>query len=218
MTAPSPSPLRAVPVNAERGARRRVMGATDWWFYPLVLMGAAALIVMSLGIDVFDTTAAPQRATRDGAALVYGPHEIARGARTDADHVRFVVRDLGVSARGVRFAVRPSTPAPDADDTGVQLLLDPADAAALAGKTVDVELQLQRFSISAAGGIALSLQNGGPVQWVTAPLPPASGPLVVRVAAPEGAPPSALGLRLLTDETNMNYGVEFTRIALRPAP
>lgn len=194
------------------------MGATDWWFYPLMALAALGLIVTSLGASILERAATPQAAAREGSSFVFDQHKIAQGARLDDTHVMHVVRDFGVSAQSVRFAVRPNAPPPTAADTGVQLLLSPADAAALTGRTVDVELQLRRFTITAAGGIALSLQNGGPVTWVITPLPQTSGPMAVRLTAPAGAPPTALGLRLLTDQTDYNYGAEIRRITITPAP
>jgi hypothetical protein len=214
---PPQVPTRAVPVFVERDTKRRVMGATDWWFYPLVVLIAAGLIVSSLGAEAVPRNPQPQAAARDGAALVYGPHALARGARVDDDQLLYVVRDFGVSARAVRFAVRPNTAAPGANDAGAQILLDPQDTTALVGTLVDVELQVRRFSITAAGGIAVSLQNGGPVTWATAPFPPSSGPVTARARAPALPAPTALGLRMLSDRTDYNYGAEITRVTIRPA-
>lgn len=213
---PPPVAARAVPVFAER-ANRRVMGATDWWFYPVVLLVAAGLIIASLGAEAAPRTPEPQAAAREGAALVYGPHALARGARVDGDQFMYVVRDFGVSARAVRFAVRPNAAAPGADYRGAQILLDPRDTAAFAGKLVDVELEVRRFSITAAAAIAVSLQNDGPAAWTTVALPPSSGSVTVQVQAPTGNAPTALGLRMLTDMTDYNYGAEITRITIRPA-
>jgi hypothetical protein len=196
-----------------------VAGATDWWFYPVIAAAAAALIVVSLGAAPFTESPAPQRpAARDGGALSYGPHELARGLAVDGTQVRFVVRDYGVSARAVRLAVRPHTPPPAPGDEGARLLLNPADTAGLAGRPVDVTLQVRRLNVTAAAAVAVSLQNGsGPTAWATAPLPPESGPVTVRVTAPEGAGPSALGLRMLTEQTDYNYGAEIVRVSLSPA-
>jgi hypothetical protein len=205
---------RAVPVNASAGVRRRIMGATDWWFYPLLLAMAAGLIVLSLGADIFDRGPQPQEATTQDGALAYGPHQIARGARVDPTHVRYVVRDLGVSARAVRFAVRPDTPAPTAGDTGVLLLLRQQETAQLVGRPVRATVTLRRFSITAAAGLALRLDDGA---WVTVPLPAQSGPVTVDLPAP-GAAPQTLGIRLISAQSDMNYGAEFQRIALASIP
>lgn len=218
MSKASPSDIdRALPAYVGDGSRRRVMGATDWWFYPLIAIAALGLIVLSLGLDTFDTRVAPQHARRQGAALTYGPHELARGTRVDADHVRFVVRDFGVNAQALRIAVKPGRPAPTVRDTGVQLLLDPAETAAFAGKAVRVEIQYVRLTRTAAGGIALSLQNGGPVVWTSKPLPTESGAVTIDIAAPAGAPPTALGLRMLSERDDFNCGAEIRRIVLKPA-
>lgn len=205
---------RAVPVFAERGGQRRVMGATDWWFYPLILAMAAGLVALSFGGEAFTQDARAQSAARDGTALVYGPRQLARGARLDGAHVRYVVRDFGVRARAVRFAVKPNTPAPVAGDGGIALLLVPAETAPLAGRPVRAELAYRRFSITAAGALALRLDEG---PWVTVPLPALSGPVAVDLPAPARAP-RTLGIRLISEQTDMNYGAEFTRIALRAVP
>lgn len=212
-----PAPTRAVPVNAERGARRRVMGATDWWFYPLIALVAVGLIAASLGGGAFDEAATPQHAmSRSGGELVYGPHELARGARVDDDHVRYVVRDFGVSARAVRFAVKPDRAPPGAATRGVTLLLDPAETAPLSGTPVRVVLLVRRFSVTAAGGVAVSLQNGGPVAWVTMALPLENGEVTIDLPPLAGAAPTALGLHMLSDNSDFNYGTEISRITLKP--
>ena len=206
----------ARPAFVTGGTQRRVMGASDWWFYPLMLVAALGLIVLSLGLDAFDTRVTPQRAERQGATLSYGPHQLARGTRIDADQVRYVVRDFGVNARAVRFAVKPNRPAPTARDTGARLLLDPAETAALVGKPVRVEVQYVRLPRTAAGGMALSLQNGGPVIWASKPLPPESGVVTIDLPAVAGAAPTALGLRMLSDREDFNCGGEIQRITLKP--
>jgi hypothetical protein len=207
-------PTRAVPVFAERGAQRRVMGATDWWFYPLILVLAAALVALSLGITTVSQPPQPQPATRKDGALVYGPHQLARGTRIDATHVRYIVRDLGLSASAVRLAVRPGTAIPADGDSAAALLLAPGDTEALVGRPVRVEIAHRRFSISAAGALALRFDNG---PWTITPLPPQSGPLTVTLPAPSTAP-RELGIRMVTDQQDMNYGAEFNRIVLRPVP
>ena len=208
---------RALPTFVTDGSRRRVMGATDWWFYPLIAVAALGLIVLSLGLDAFDTRVTPQHAQRHGAALIYGPHELARGTKLDADHVGFVARDFGVNAHAVRFAVKPDRPPPTAQDTGVRLMLEPGETVNLAGKPVRVEIQYVRLTRTAAGGIALSLQNGGPVTWVSRPLPTESGMVTLDLTAPAGGAPTALGIRMLSDREDFNCGAEIQKITLKPA-
>ena len=193
------------------------MGATDWWFYPVIAVAALSLIALSFGLDAFDVRVTPQHAQRQGAALSYGPHELARGVKLDADHVSYVVRDFGVNAHAMRIAVKPNRPAPTAQDTGVRLLLDSAETAALAGKPVRVEVAFVRLPRTAAGGIAISLQNGGPVTWVSKALPLENGVLAIDLTAPAGAAPTALGVRMLSDRVDFNSGAEIRKITLKPA-
>jgi len=212
MAAPDRDGARAVPVYAERGAQRRVMGATDWWFYPLIVLAAAALMAVSLGGEAFVRDARPQAARLEGGILVFGPRALAQGTQTDPTHVSYVVRDLGVRIRAVRLAIRPNAPPPTAGDTAAALLLAPAQTQALVGRPVRAELAYRRFSITAAGAVALRFDDG---PWTIAPLPPQSGPVVVVLPAPTRAP-ARLGIRLISDQTDMNYGAEFRRIVLRP--
>lgn len=194
----------------------RIHGATDWWFYPVLLAIAAALILASLGFEAFARNGAPQRAERDGPAYVYGASALAGGVATSEGHLRHVMRDLGVSARAVRVGVRPGRGAPTPSSVGATLLFAPGDAAALAGKPVHVEVSVRRLGVTTANAIAVSLQNGSPATWATAAIPADAGVVAFNLPAMAGAAPKGLGIWLISDKIDYNYGVEISRIAVTP--
>jgi hypothetical protein len=194
----------------------KIQGATDWWFYPLLMAVAAALILASLGFDAFVRGGEPQKAARDGGAYVFGAGALAGGIDVAAGHLRHVTRDLGVNARAVRVGVRPGLGAPTPTSAGAVLLFDPADAAALAGRPLRVELRIKRINATTAQSLAVSIQNGGAATWVTAAIPAENGVMTFDLPASAGAQPRGLGLWLISDKTDYNYGVEISRIAISP--
>lgn len=194
----------------------KVHGATDWWFYPLLALVAAALIIVSLGADAFDRDGSPQRGQRDGEAFIYGPAQLADGIDPTNGHLRHVVRDFGVSPRAVRIGVEPGRGQPAPDSVGALFQIDPADAAAFAGKPVRVEITFRRISITTAQGLATSLQNGGPAFWSGGPLPAENGVMAFDLPALDGAPPKGLGIWVISDKSDYNYGVEITRVSMKP--
>lgn len=193
------------------------MGATDWWFYPLVIAVAALLITVSLGAGPFAAAPSPQRATvQPGGTLVLAPHQLAAGMRVDRGQVLYVARELGVRASAVHLAVRPDQPPPLPSDAGAQLLLDPAQTSALVGVPVRVRITFRRFNVTPASAIAVSLQNGGSNAWETALFPETGETVEIALPPLSGAPPSALGLRMLTDHRDFKYGAAISRIEIGP--
>lgn len=215
------APHQSTHDKAGLGERRtkalKISGATDWWFYPLLAIVAAALIFVSLGADAFDRDGAPQKGVREGDAFIYGPAALAGGVDPMNGHLRHVVRDFGVSARAVRIGVQPGRGQPAPNATGALLQIDPADAAALAGRPVRVEITFRRISVTTAQGLATSLQNGGPVFWSGGPIPQENGVMAFDLPAQPGGPLKGLGIWVISDKTDYNYGVEITRVMLKPA-
>jgi hypothetical protein len=206
-----------VPGLGERRTKAlKIYGATDWWFYPLLLAVACVLVLASLGFDVFVRGGQPQRAARAGGAFVFDAGALAGGINVEAGHLRHVTRDLGVSARAVRVGVRPGQGAPTPTSTGAVLLLDPADAAAFAGKALRVEMRIKRISVTTAASVAVSVQHGAPTTWVTAPIPAENGVMTFDLPASAATPPRGLGIWLISDKTDYNYGVEISRVSITP--
>jgi len=214
---PSHKNVHDVPGLGERRTKAlKISGATDWWFYPLVLAVAAALIIVSLGADAFNRDGSPQKAVREGEAYIYGPAALAGGIDPMNGHVRHVVRDFGVSARAVRVGVEPGRGQAKPDSVGALLQIDAVDAAAFAGRPVRVEITFRRISTTTANGLAVSLQNGGPAYWTGGPLPTDGGVMAFDIPARPGAPPKGLGIWVISDKVDYNYGIEITRVMIRP--
>jgi len=194
----------------------KIRGATDWWFYPLLLAIAAALIMASFGLDMFAQGGSPQKAQRDGASYVFNAGALADGIEPSNGHLFHVTRDLGVSARAVRIGVRPGAGAPGPMSAGAVLLFDRADASAFAGKALHVELNIKRISVTTAASLALSIQNGEPASWASVAIPADNGVMAFDLPASTGPAPRGLGLWVISDKTDYNYGVEISRIAVTP--
>lgn len=214
----TPLNIHDVPGLGDRRTKAlKIQGATDWWFYPLLFAVAAALILASLGFEAFARGGAPQKAERDGKTFVYTAGALAGGIDASKGHLRHVTRDMGVSARAVRIGVRPGLGAPTPSSTGATLLFDHADAAALSGKAIHVEVSVRRISVTTAAALAVSIRNGASATWATSAIPMDNGVMAFDLPASAGPPPKGLGLWLVSDKTDYNYGVEISRIAITPA-
>jgi hypothetical protein len=183
-------------------------------FYPLILILGALIVLVSLEPQKWPHKPAPVGSQHDGASLVW------TGAGFDApdtgpDQRVAVQRDFWGRAETLHVAVLPNQPAPTSAEQGVRILLTPADAAAVAGRPVTVEISYHPLPINAATGLAVSLQGGAPAQWVThdAPSPP-QGALKFELPAQTAA--NAIGLRVISTGTDEAYGLEITRIKVTP--
>ena len=68
--------------------------------------------------------------------------------------------------------------------------------------------------VNAASGLAVSLQGGGPAEWVAQDIPPQ--PNTVRFELPAQEAVNAIGLRALSSNNDQAYGLEITRIRVIP--
>lgn len=207
----------AVPGLGERRTKAlKIHGASDWWFYPLLLVVAAALVTVSLGAGAFERSGRAQAATMDGAAHVFGAQALADGVVTRNGHILHIAREFGLSPRAVRIGARPGMGAASPDRSGVQLLLAPEEGARLAGKPLRVEIAFRRISVTNAASLAVGLEQGGPIAWVTQPIPPENGVMTFDLPAAAAAP-TAIGFWVVNDKTDYNYGVEISRVRVTPA-
>jgi len=182
-------------------------------FYPLAILIAALVIVLSLQPQAWPREPAPVAGTQDGATLVL------EGAAFDApaaapEQTMTVTRDFFGQARTLRIAVLPdrSTPAPE--EQGVRILLSAPDAARLSSGRVQVDVSYVPLPVNAADGLAVSLQGGGAAQWVSQPAPAQPGTLRFELPGQAGA--NAIGLRAISDGEQQAFGLEITRIRVTP--
>jgi hypothetical protein len=212
----TPQNAHDVPGLGERRAKAlKIRGATDWWFYPALLIVAVALVLVSLGAGAFGRTVRAQSGQRAESALVFAPEALANGLQTRNGHVLHVAREFGLSPRAVRIGVRPGMEAPTADRAGAELLLTPETGALLAGKPLRVEVSIKRITVTNAVALAVAAQTGGPIGWTVQTMPAEDGVMTFDLPA-TGAPLKALGFWVLSDKTDYNYGVEITRVRVTP--
>lgn len=184
-------------------------------FYPLVLALAAAVIILSLQ---------PQALPRPAAAVageIQGRTLVLEGAAFDApqdppEQYVTVVRDALGQAQSLRIAVLPDLGAPTAAETGVVIRLDPASAALISGKRLNVEIAYRPLPVNAAPELAVRAEAAGPSPWVTQPIPPLSGS--VQYVLPPARNVSGIGLRPLIGGHAMTFGVEIVSIRITPLP
>ena len=187
-------------------------------FYPLVAIAAFGVILISLRPQFWVRDPAPAAAELSDGALVYQGDSF--NAPQDAPSRPFtVVRNFWGTPEALRVAVRvePNTPAgdPTPQETGVRLLLTPADAARINGRPATVEVSYRPLAINTSQGLAVSLQGAGPTHWVSTPTPPE--PATVRIQLPAQSDITAIGLRPVDPGVDRVYGVEITRIRVIPS-
>lgn len=182
-------------------------------FYPLAIIIAAGVILISLRPQHWPREPAPVAASVVENALVY------EGAAFDApapaaNHALTVARDFWGEAQALRIGVEVEQGQPSPQEPGVRLLLSPQDAARLSGRAATVEVSYRPLPINTAQGLAIALQGEGPVAWVSQPLQPQ--PATVRFELPAQGNVSAIGLRAINDGADRAFGVEITRIRIIP--
>lgn len=182
-------------------------------FYPLAILIAAAAIVISLRPQSWPREPAPIAAVEDGEWLVYQ----GEGFNTpDAGNEEMtVVRDYFGRPLRLRVAQTMAQPLPQPEDEGARILLTPEDAARLNGKPVIVEVSYNPLPINAANQLAVSLRGaGGSAPWITQDAPPETATL--RFTLPAQSQVNAIAIRPIANLNDMAYGLEITRIRVRP--
>lgn len=182
-------------------------------FYPLALLLAAAAIVISLRPQSWPREPAPIAAVEDGEWLVYQ----GEGFNTpDAGNEEMtVVRDYFGRPLRLRVAQTMAQPRPLPEDDGARILLTPEDAARLNGKAVIVEVSYNPLPVNAANELAVSLRGAGDrAPWITQTAPPETATL--RFTLPAQSQVNAIAIRPISNLGDMAYGLEITRIRVRP--
>lgn len=182
-------------------------------FYPLALIAAAGIILISLRPQHWPREPAPASIeVVDDALVLTGP---SFNAPAPADnHALTVTRDFWGRPQTLRIGVHVEQGGPVPEEAGVRLLLDPAAAAHVSNRPATIEISYNPLPINTAPGLAVSLQGAGPTVWVSQPIQPQSA--TIRFEAPAQTEVSAIGLRAINEGQDRAFGLEITRIRVIP--
>jgi hypothetical protein len=182
-------------------------------FYPLAIIVAAGVIVLSLRPQNWPREPAPAPAVFEESALIFaGPAFDAPASSTN--HALTVTRNFWGQPQTLRIGVEIEQGAPRPEETGVRLLLAPEDAARLNNQRATIEVSYNALPINTAQGLAVSLQGAGPTIWTSLPIQPQ--PATVRFEVPAQSDVSAIGLRAINNGGDRAFGLEITRIRVIP--
>jgi len=184
-------------------------------FYPLAILFAAFVVLVSIKPQAWPRPPAPVAAQVQDGSLVFAGSGF-NSPDTGPEEDIFVTRDFWGQAQSLRIAQKPGQPPPNAAAHGARILFAPEQAAMLANRPVSVEVTYNPLPVNAASSLAVSLEGEAPIQWVTQPSPPQ--PNTLRFELPAQAGVSALGLRAISNEPDQAYGLEITRVRVTPHP
>lgn len=188
----------------------RAPGRGGWpLFYPVAIVIAAGVVMLSLGPAPFAPRGAPAQAVAGAGAMALGPAALSR-ASPDAHHVVFVVRGAAGAPSALRIAIRPGAPEPYPTD-GVTLALAPDTARALADKPLTLRITLSQIVDSPAESLAIRLLAASPQPWAVAELRDAVDPTF---DLPAAAGVTGIALRAIGKPGALNAGVEITSISI----
>lgn len=182
-------------------------------FYPLVAILAAVVIFVSIRPQSWPRQPAPVAGEIQRGILVL-QREAFNSPDKSPEQNLTIARDLWGHAQTMHIAVLPGMPPPTPAETGVRILLTEQSAAVLGDGPVTVDVSYRPQPVNTAKALAVSLQGIGPADWVTQPIQPQAG--LLRFQLPPGLSPNAIGLRVISDETDQSYGLEIVRIAAYP--
>ncbi len=182
-------------------------------FFPITFFVAGAIIWFSLSPQSWPRDPAPQSGRLEGGSIILEASAF-DAPDPSPEQVMYIDRDVLGRARSLAIAVLPEQPRPTPAETGVRILLKPEVAALLSDRRVHVEIAYRPKPLNNADEVALSLQGIGPAEWVSAPLTPEGG--VVLLVLPPQFAVDAIGLRAISAQTDQNYGLEILRIKLDP--
>lgn len=182
-------------------------------FYPLAIAFAALVIAFSLQPQSWPRDPAPAVSERDGQWIVFQGAGFNAPADDPAQEL-MVMRDFLGRPQNLRIAEKPTQTPPLPNQDGARILLSEADAAALSGRPVTVEVTYNPLPVNAAPGLAVSLRGANPAPWITQPTLQQQATL--RFELPAQGSVNAIGLRALSDGDDQAYGVEITRIRVLP--
>lgn len=182
-------------------------------FYPLVLIAAAAVILLSLQPQNWPRPAEAVAGQVEGQTLVLAGAAFNAPTDPPAQDIT-VVRDALGRAQSLRVATLADLGAPIPAEPGVVIELTPDANAYLAGKPLDVEISYRPLSVNASPELAIGLAGRSSMNWVTRPIPPLSGS--VRYQIPAQPTVTGIALRPLLAGPEMTFGVEIVSIRITP--
>lgn len=183
-------------------------------FYPLILALALGVILFSLKPQMMPRAPAPVAGQiAEGGVLVLEGEAFNSPTDPPEQYVT-VVRDFWGRPQGLRLAALPGLQRPTPEETGVEISLAPDSARLISGRRLNVEVTYRPLPVNAAPMLAVSLQGAEPAHWVLRPIPPLSG--VARFNLPPSQNVESLGLRAISNDTSMAFGVEITSIRVAP--
>ena len=182
-----------------------------YFFYPLVVLAAAAAICSSLGPGLFPIEPGPQAGLQAQNALVFTAPALAR-MEVPETQVSYISRDDYWRPSGMQIATKRTRLEPSPADTGARLVLDPAQAQALAGKPLLVKVKVRPLPYTNASTLAVSAQSPGPTNWSMQKLPSDPASLSFHFPAVEGTAPQAIGFWPITTNSDYDYGVEILEV------
>lgn len=182
-------------------------------FYPLAIIAAAGIILISLRPQNWPRPPAPAQAEIVEGALVYAGEAFDAPAPTN-NHAMTVVRDFWGAPQALRIGVQIEQGQPTPRETGVRILLAEPDAARLNGRPVTIELSYNPLQINTSQGVAVSLQGAGATIWAAQAIQPQRA--TIRFEMPAQSNVNAIGLRAINDGADRAFGLEITRIRVIP--
>ena len=182
-------------------------------FYPVAILIAAAIILISLDPLAWRRAPEPQSGVLENGAIVFEGRSFSAPDESPDQAVR-VVRSGFNAPEALRIAVLPNQPPPTPAETGARILLSQEAIALLDDRPVHVVVAYRSLPVNPASALAVSLQGIGPADWVTQPL--AVGEEEVEFDLPPQFAVNAIGFRAISSDSEHNSGVEIVRFSATP--
>jgi hypothetical protein len=182
-------------------------------FYMAVAMVAAGLISLSMGQMLTPAQPAIQAGAAQGGALHFDARALSHYTPSPAQYAH-VNQEWFAPPTGLQIATKRTWRTPRPSTPGVRLEIAPEASARLVGKPLHISVGVLPFQGgTTARELAISVQDGGPVQWVRKPITTESGKLVFDLPA-TAKPIRAIGIWPFTDKPEWPYdfGVEITSV------
>jgi len=181
-------------------------------FYPLAILFAALVIVVSLEPQSWPRQPAQVAGVQDGEWLVFQRESFNSPDAGGGEMT--VVRDYWGRPLTLRVAQTKAQPPPQPEENGARLLLTPEDAGAISDRPLVVEVSYNPSLVNTAEQLAVSLRSsdGSSSPWIALVAPPETATL--RFNLPPRSSVNAIGIRAISAFGDQAYGIEITRIRI----